>query len=113
MTSVFDSHVSVSKFYELVGSKFFVCCFVSSQCKQCAKQKLFLDVIAPVFPKFSFVYFMLDDFSDLAVHFSIRSVPTIIIFNQKKIVYRASGLHDVAKLQIILCGLLRYTEVIQ
>lgn len=94
----------MSDFYKIVGQKKpTVVDFFATWCGPCQAMHPVLEQLKKnVGDKATILKIDVDKNQPLAAHYGIRSVPTIMIFKEGAVVYRASGVHQAADLERLI-----------
>lgn len=93
-----------AKFQELINSERPVLIdFFATWCQPCKVQSsVLITVKANVGDKARIVKIDIDQYPAIAAEYGVRSVPTLAVFKEKKLLYKESGVHDVNRLTNLL-----------
>jgi thioredoxin 1 len=82
---------SVNAFKEAISQGLVVVDFFASWCGPCAKMHPIIEQLSREFPHVTFVKVDIESLAPIASEMHVKSIPTLIFFNNGKVVQRRSG----------------------
>ncbi len=92
------------KFQELIASETPVLVdFFAEWCGPCKVQSSVLETVkANIGPKARIVKIDVDKYPSISAEYSVRSIPTLILFKNSEVLWKGQGVHDVNTLTELL-----------